>query len=398
MKPETWQTDRFRFVVRGRSCQRFFSCAAKEGVRLREIRCIENGYMAEASGIDRGKLLELVQREGWELETVVRRGPGTVGEFLLRRPGILFGLVFFVLLYGWLSQFVWSISFGDLPSEQQQWLRTQLAAADLQEGAFASEEKLQNARQLLALQDASHAWITLNFTGGCLSAEASALQTQPKAEAGEDRAWYAKVAGKIVALDVKGGFCAAEVGQYVTEGQLLVNGVKRDRSDELVWQPAQGRVMAQIERQYTAVQPLNAEWEILTGRRQRSVELHCLGRCFKQQEPESEQTDKMTGKTQVEWIPLTLGRIALPACIRTETVWETTTQTLSYSEATAQAMARRTCRQQLFDAFPDASIETQQFESWQQEDGIAGTMKLVFVADLARSGTSQIPPEQNKKD
>ena len=73
----------------------------------------------------------------------------------------------------------------------------------------------------------------------------------------------------------------------------------------------------------------------------------------------------------------------MPGCRCRVTRWELAEQTVFRSEETALALARRDCRRQLKEQFPDAIIEEQRMA--QECDGEIArcTVQYVFVADVA---------------
>lgn len=75
-----------------------------------------------------------------------------------------------------------------------------------------------------------------------------------------------------------------------------------------------------------------------------------------------EPEDPLTGITQTDWLPVQLGRLALPASLCRVTTWEQLPDTVQYSEAAAAALALRACRAALLAEFPDAVIEAEQRE------------------------------------
>ena len=97
------------------------------------------------------------------------------------------------------------------------------------------------------------------------------------------------------------------------------------------------------------------------------------------------------GERMVEWLPLRVGRLCLPVCLRRETVWTQAEQELRYSRQQAQALARRSCRAQLLAEFPDAVIEAERCVQSTEADGARCTVTYRFCADIA--GTEISAPQ-----
>lgn len=376
---DTWRADRVRFAVSGRGAQHFLSAAAARCVRLENIRCTGTGYEATAAGADLAVLYELADKGGWELTVRTRHGPGRFVERLLARPGLPVGAALFLVLVRLLTGFVWAVDFGSVEPETVPALRQLLAEQEIWEGAWLTNEKLNAAQNALSAQSELFGWTSLNFTGGCLvleSAPAEFRQVQPQPAA---RSLTAKAGGEVLSVEVESGFAVVKPGQYVTAGQELAASQKLDRNGAPVMQAARGRVTARVAAQYSAEIPLQQTVSMFTGRRQEQTALHLLGYTRQSEEPDA-FADCVT---QIEWLPLTAGRLALPGCRCRVTRWEQTEQTVIRSEESALALARRDCRRQLSEQFPDALIGEQQVA--QECDGKIArcTVQYVFVADIA---------------
>lgn len=312
----TWGADSFRFAVAGRGAQHFLTGAARQQIRLRQLRCEADGYSARAEGRDLAALRALAARGGWQFTVLERHGPGRLLEKTLARPGLPLGAALFLVLLKLLSGFVWAIDFGELDDAQTAALRDLLAGCEVEEGCYLTRETLARAQQQAAGQSEAFGWVSLNFTGGCLFIETSPAHYQAvRPEAGA-ASLVAKAGGQVLAVRVESGFAAVQAGQYVEEGQLLASGVKTDRSGGPVTQAAGGSVTARIEKRYQASQPLQQQQTMLTGRSTTRQTLRLLGREYREEAPAGR------GSLQRRWIPLRLGRLALPGCLRVETWWE----------------------------------------------------------------------------
>ena len=90
-----------------------------------------------------------------------------------------------------------------------------------------------------------------------------------------------------------------------------------------------------------------------------------------------EPEDPLTGITQTDWLPVRLGRLALPASLCRVTTWEQLPDTVQYSEAL------RACRAALLAEFPDAVIEAEQREISAQEGTETAVVTYIFTANIA---------------
>ena len=381
MNSRFWAADTFRFAVTGPGIHRFLNRAAAAGVRLRRVQWQKDGCTATACGPDRAKLEKIAADGGWAFAVTARRGPGRRAERLVgTRPGLVAGAVLFLVLLQFLGGFVWCIDFGAMDTGLQPALRTLLADCGIHEGTRLTKPLLQAAQAQALRQSDTFGWISLNFTGGCLSVESTPTQTQEVRTAPPLQGLYAKVEGVILAVVIEICFGAFKVGERVEIGQQLSDAERFERKGNPVPQGAGGRITARVQRQYTAAQPLTVETTIYTGRTDEETTLHLPG-ITRTAAPET----PLAGAQQITWEPLRLGRLALPGCLRRVTTWEQERQTLTYPPDTAAALALRACRAQLLRDFPNAEIEAEQREFSAQDGAETAKVTYIFTANIAQS-------------
>lgn len=213
MKAEFWAADTFRFSVTGPGTFRFLNRAAASGVRLRRVRWQKDGYTATASGPDRRRLEEIAKSGGWAFTVTARRGPGRRTEWLLRtRPGMAAGAVLFFVLLCFLGGFVWCIDYGAMDTDLHAGVRTLLADCGIHEGVYLTKPLLQAAQAQALRRSETFGWVSLNFTGGCLSVESTPVQTQTVRDPPPRQGLYAAADGKVLAVEIESGFAVVASG------------------------------------------------------------------------------------------------------------------------------------------------------------------------------------------
>lgn len=290
MRLQFWAADTLRFSVTGPEPHRFLNRAAAAGVRLRRVRWQRDGYAATAGGTDRRRLERIARDGGWTLAVTTRRGPGRHTERLLQtRPGLAAGAVLFLLLVRALGGLVWCIDFGAMDPGLQPAMRRLLADCGIHEGVLLTKPLLQTAQAQALRRSEVFGWVSLNFTGGCLAIESTPSQTQTVREPSPRQGLYASADGEILAVEIESGFAAVTVGQTVARGQLLAAAERLDRKGNAVPQGADGRVIARVQKHYTASQSLTAEASVYTGRSSVQATLYLPWRSYTD-EPEDPLT------------------------------------------------------------------------------------------------------------
>lgn len=375
--------DHIRVSVHGENAHRLFAPAAAAGIRLRQIVSNSDGYTVTLLGRDWPRLESLAEGYGLTLGITKKQGPGHMAANLWRRPGIILGMALFFILVHFLSGFVWVINFGSLSADQAELVRNLLDENGLREGTRVTQELLSQASQALEAQPEFFGWVGINFSGGCLFVESTQMQQQKIRQAAGQTALYATADAEIVLIKVESGFSQVEPGQLVAKGQLLAAAERFDRDGVPVVQGASGSIIGRIRGQYSAQQLYEVSASVVTRQVSKSQTLYLLGLEI----PLSEQTQEgaFDAETTIRWVPLELGRIALPGCIQVVEKRIRQDTRLHYSQEMARALARRQCTLQLLQEYPDARIEQQSFHFTDSEEGVVCQADFVFCADIARA-------------
>ena len=200
MQRSVWAADDFVFRVKGKNLRRFLNLAAAQEIRLAQLRWEPDGFTARAVGLDYRKLTALARQGDWQFTVLYRRGPGRWAEKLLRRPGIPLGGCLFMLLLQCFRGLVWTIDFGNLEEAEATRMRALLYQAGIYEGVWLDDETLAAAQNVALEQSDVFGWVSLNFTGGCVSVESTSAEYQTIQEEAPMHPLYAKAAAEICLL------------------------------------------------------------------------------------------------------------------------------------------------------------------------------------------------------
>lgn len=381
MRRKLWGADRIRFRIQGQDPQRYINRVTSQGVQLDRIRWEADGCTAQGFGRDYAMLHAMAVQGGWRFSVMQRRGPGRFWEAAIDRPGLIAGAILFILLLNLLHHFVWAIDFGTLEGDSAERMRILLTECGICEGALLQEDALERAQTLALQQSDLFGWVSLNFTGGCLFIESTEAQDQAIKDEPMLRPLYAKTGGVVTAIQAESGFACVAPGQTVTAGQLLVDTVRLDRDGREILQGARGKILAECEMTFSASEELERTATVVEPERFSRNTLYFLGGAWSFQSDENQATGDVT----IEWLPLQLGRLSLPGCICSETIWKREAQTIQYTPEQAEALARRDCRRQLLELFPDAEILAERCVLQTSSDSIAVEVTYQFSANIAFS-------------
>lgn len=199
------------------------------------------------------------------LSTVSRKGLYAVLGKLLMRPGLLAGLVLCIFVAVMSEQVVWDVRIvgnSEVPTEQ--------IVATLGECGFGVGTRIRSLEldkienHFLILSD-DISWITVNITGTVADVE---VREVLKAEAPPDYAASNLVATKngiVTGFEDVSGNISVEIGEAVSEGELLVSGVYGSEDTATRFVRARGKVFALCERDFCINVPFEFEQKIYSG-------------------------------------------------------------------------------------------------------------------------------------
>lgn len=110
-------------------------------------------------------------------------------------------------------------------------------------------------------------WITVNIIGTVAEVEVRETKTQEQAPDYVASNLVASRNGTVVEFEEVRGNIAVELGEDVSEGELLVGGVYGSETSALRFTRAEGRVMALCRRDYSVKVALQFDKKVYTGRK-----------------------------------------------------------------------------------------------------------------------------------
>lgn len=168
-----------------------------------------------------------------------------------RRTGFLFGFVIFICTLLFLSNFVWIINVeGNVNLSNEQILDC-CKKIGIYEGVAKRKINSKYDAQKIQLTQEGIAWCSLNLEGSILTINVSETTISDKKEREKPSNIKAVFSGKIKKIDVKSGKTLIKVGDYVSNGDLLVSGIVDDTSN-IHFVHSEGTIIAQTKREFSA--------------------------------------------------------------------------------------------------------------------------------------------------
>ena len=261
-----WLIGYARFSVRGGSPERFYTACARSGAYLWDIAAGKNAGACVAARKYK-RLRRCARRAGCRLKVREKRGM----PFALRRTrghkGLWAGAAVFLLIVYFLSLRVWCVQVtGDSPYPVEQ-LESVLAAEGLARGAWKNsiDPRALAVRVMLRFPDIR--WMSVNLHG---SAAEVVVQRKVKKPQITDLTGIcnikASATGQILSMKVYAGAPAANKGDAVVQGQLLVSAVVEDQLGGSTLTHASAEIIAETVHDLTARVELKQTKTVPTGR------------------------------------------------------------------------------------------------------------------------------------
>lgn len=195
-----------------------------------------------------------------------------------KRWGLFLGFFLFLLSLFSSTLFIWGVEISGnaaIPTEE---IREKLEEAGLSPGRAISSIDPDAFSLLFQIQNPEFSFVNLNFIGTKAVVEIREREEMKKTERYEGTTnLVASVWGKVVRVEVFSGQSEVKKGDVVTEGTLLVSGIRETKTGSFSMVRAEGRVFAETERSFEVFVPFEEKKTVYTGREKVKKSYELLG-------------------------------------------------------------------------------------------------------------------------
>lgn len=366
-----------RFTARNGSPEALLTDAAGQGLHLYGISSLPGGFCAHCAAWQYRRLAALARHRRVRLRVEKRMGLYFLLRPLLQRKGLWAGLVAWGLVLVWLQGFIWAVDYGSLTTGQRARAGAVLRSSGLQPGTAVTEELLRCGEYAL-LESGEFSWASLNFEKGRLAVKAAPAHARPEIAAGTLHGLRAKCNGTVLRTNLTSGTMLVAPGQTVEAGQGLIGTARSERDGTLIFAPAAGTVVAQLEWQTDQSVPLAETMPQLTGKNTTNYKLFFAGHSAALS-PSAPDRD---GLCRTRHLQLEVFGLPLPCAVEETTYYGQQQEMMYRTEAQALTLARLQGLRALHDAFPDAEIFARREECTVQEDALHYHAVYTVAADI----------------
>ena len=366
-----------RFTARNGSPEALLTDAAAQGIHLYGISARPGGFCAHCAAWQYRRLAALARHRRVRLRVEKRMGLYFLLRPLLRRKGLWAGLVAWGLVLVWLQGLVWAVDYGSLTTGQRARAGAVLRSCGLQPGTVVTEELLRTGEYAL-LESGEFSWASLNFEKGRLAVEAAPAHARPEIAAGTLHGLRAKCNGTVLRTNLASGTMLVVPGQTVEAGQGLIGTARSERDGTLIFAPAAGTVVAQLEWETNQNIPLAETLPQLTGKNTTNYKLF-FAEHSAVLSPSAPDGD---GLCRTRHLQLEVFGLPLPCAVEETIYYGQQQETMYRTEAQALTLARLQGLRALHDAFPDADILARREECTVQEEALHYNAVYTVTSDI----------------
>ncbi len=201
-------------------------------------------------------------------ERLEKREGGLLRLWMLfgKRGGFFLGAFIFFFMQYIATFFVWGIHIYGNDLIGTEVIRRDLSERGLYPGAHLSQQELDEIALRYQIEDDRFLYVNLNLVGTKVYAEVRERENFEKniEEKGESNL-VAERFGTVVRYEVLDGQVEVKVGDKVTEGTLLISGVRENKNGGFSAVRAKGRIFAETERIFEISIPYEQEEKVFTG-------------------------------------------------------------------------------------------------------------------------------------
>lgn len=244
---------------------RFVNLCSSAGITYAALG-FEDEYMrVRVRPLSAVRLRLLCEKYGIGVSVQLRRGiPFLIGRFL-SRPGLALGAVLCAIMIVCSGRIIWDVRVVGNGTVDAQYVIDTLEQCGFGVGTSTEDLELDLIENHFLILSDKISWISVNITGTVAEVEVRENLGDKDTSDCVSSNLIATRNGVVVSFEEVKGNISVDIGEAVSEGQLLVGGVYGSDTQALRFVRSSGRVFALCERDYCISVPLEFEKKTYTG-------------------------------------------------------------------------------------------------------------------------------------
>lgn len=235
--------------------ERFLNLCAINGINVWDAKAF-NGKLEAKTNISGIKNInECAKKSGMSLRIIKECGLPFIIKPYLKRKGIILGISLSVILLIFLSSTVWTFEVnGNIKYTTEQIL--ELAEFyGVYTGTFRKNIDQKAIRENIKATADGISWFSINVDGSAIFIDVLEINDERKQNNTSPCNIVSGVDGEILKLDVYAGDAAISVGSAVTQGDLLISGVKENADGSAKFVHAKGYAVIRTRKELNSTVP-----------------------------------------------------------------------------------------------------------------------------------------------
>ncbi len=255
--------------------------------------------------------LETAENEGIQAEITARQGLPFLVSRYRKRYGIYIGIILSAAFMLFSSMHIWEINITGNQNIKKEEILKILALHGIRVGTFIPDIDADLTAEYILLEYSPLSSLAINVKGTVATVDVIERVQKPESEFTED-GYCNLVAGEdgiITNVIAAEGHPEIKIGDVVTEGQLLINGIVENRYGAFKIVNAKGYVYADVYKDIEFEIPLSYSGKEYTGKEKTKREIYIIGfpvKLYRTQEAPFESCDVITGETDLKIFGLKL--------------------------------------------------------------------------------------------
>ena len=258
--------------------EKFLNLASRQNVYIWDIeKKDEETLILKISVKGFFKLKNVAWKTGCRVSILRKSGAVFISKKYRKRNCFLIGILLFIATTVIFPMFLWEIDVTGNDRIPKELIYAQLSENGLKTGTPISKIDVDLITDKMEECNPDISWIIINIKG--IKAKVEIRETTPVPEITDPNTPCNIVASKDGVIEdyyLRKGFKAAERGQTVKKGDLLISGVK-EFTDGIKYENSDGDITIRVWYEQTFVQPLNISERVYTGKTQTRFFVNLFG-------------------------------------------------------------------------------------------------------------------------
>ena len=329
------------------------------------------------------RLRVLCSRYNIEIVSAKRQGVPTLFSHVLLRPGLVLGAVLCVLMIMGARSVIWDVRIEGNGTVPEQSIIEALSECGFGVGTPVDGLELDRIENRFLILNDSISWISVNVKGTVARVEVRELIEKEQSPEYLASNLVATKNGVIVGFEGVRGNIAVEIGEAVSEGELLVSGVYGEENTATRFVRSKGEVLARCERDISVSVPFDFDKKVYTGEQKIKKSLIFFKKEVKFFENGRNLYATCDTIDRVEYFDF-FGLGKIPIGIRTQRYVEYEIEGARRTEDQARAQATRMLWDEVYMTAPDAELSGVSISQSVSDTHITLTATVSTVENIAK--------------